>query len=65
MVNGSHEFEEVDEMGFIFWTLTSKVWKISVGGGEGGAYQMLVACWNMENCAAAGDVEPPRQFNIL
>jgi hypothetical protein len=30
-----------------------------VGCGEGAAYQWLVACGDVEDCAAAGSVEPP------
>jgi len=33
-------------------------WDEAVGGGEGGADEVLVAYWDVEEGAAAGDVEP-------
>ena len=35
-----------------------------MGGGEGAAHEGLVAGWDVEGCAAAGDVEPSGRSSI-
>jgi len=52
-------------MGFRFRTRGWRGKEIDVGGWEGGVYQMLVAKWNVEDCAVAWDLKPPKLFSHL